>query len=107
MPPGRPVLCKLRGLAFVIRRSKLLFESVLLIGACIEGAEEGMLEVVGELDRLEVEKVMGRLFFPSNPPEDALFNGSSIGVNGESSGGKILRLFLRLNDMISSRQTNS
>lgn len=107
MLPGRTVLCKLRGLAFVINRSMLLFESVLLIGAGIEGLEEGMLEVVGELERLEVDKVMGRFFLLSNPLDDALSGGSSIGVNGESSGGQMLRLFLRVNDIVSSIHTNS
>ncbi len=107
MLPGRPGLCKLRGLAFVIKRSMLLFESVRVIGAGIEGLEEGMLEVVGELDRLEVEKVTGRFLLLSNPPDDALSGGSSIGVNGETSGGKMLRLFLRLNGMISSNHSNS
>lgn len=107
MLPGRTVFCKLRGLAFVIKRSILLFESFLLIGAGIEGLDGGMLEVVGELERLEVDKVMGRFFLLSNPPEDAVSGGSSIGVNGEMSGGKMVRLFLRFNDIVSSSHTNS
>lgn len=103
MLPGRPVFCKLRGLVFVINRSMLLLESFLFIGADVVGLEEGMLAVVGELEGLEVEKVTGRFFFLSRPPDDALSGGSSMGVNGDSSGLKMLRLFLRLIDMAAGK----
>ena len=77
----------------------LLFESVLLIGTGVEGLGDGIAEVEGELEGLDEEKVMGRRFFLSKPPIGAL-PGSSIGVNGVTSGVKMLKLFLRLLDML-------
>lgn len=78
----------------------LLLESVLLIGIGVEEPEEGMLEVVGELEGLEEKRVTGRRFFFRRPPAGALSGGSSMGVNAETSGVKMLRLFLRLFDMV-------
>lgn len=106
MVPGRPVFCKLFGLDLLKRRSILLLESVRLIGIGVEGLEEGMAEVVGEFETLEAEKFVGRRFFLSRPPSGALL-GSSMGVNGATSGVKILRLFLRLFDMVSNHHIKS
>ncbi len=66
-----------------------------------------MLEGLRELEGLEVEKVAGRFCFLKKPSDDALSGGSSMGVNGESSGGKILRLFLRLIDIVPNSHTGS
>lgn len=81
--PGRPDFCKLRGLAFVIKRSILLFESLLLIAA---DTGDGMLGVVGELQGLDRENVAGRFFDLRKLPARGASEGSSIGVNGETSG---------------------
>ena len=100
--PGRPVFCKLRGLDFVKSLSSELFESARLIGIGVEGPEEGISAVVGELEGLDEKNVAGRLFFLRTFPEPAgaLSGGLSMGVNGEISGGKIERLFLRRFDML-------
>ena len=98
MLPGRPDFCRLLGLDLGKRRSILLLESALLIGIGVEELGDGI-EVVGELEGLVEEKVRGRRFFLSKPPTGAL-PGSSSGVNGLISGVKILKLFLRLLDML-------
>ena len=77
----------------------LVLELARFIGMGAEGTgEEGIAEAVGELEGLE-EKVIGRRFFLSRPPMGAL-PGSSIGVKGVISGVKILKLFLRLFNML-------
>ena len=106
MLPGRPVLCRLLGLDFWSRRSTVLLESALCIGIGVEGPEDGIGEVIGEAEGLEAENVVGRFFFLSKPLSGALL-GSSMGVNGAISGGKILKLFLRLLDMISDGHIKS
>ena len=77
----------------------LLLESALFIAVGVEGLGDGI-EVVGELEGLVEEKVMGRRFFLSKPPTGGALSGSSSGVNGVMSGVKILKLFLRLLDML-------
>ena len=71
----------------------LLLESALLIG--VRGLD-GAMSNVGELEGLEEEKkVAGRLML-SSPPAGAPSEGSSIGVNAETGGGrKMLKDFLR------------
>ena len=89
---GRPCFCRLRGRDLVISLSMLLFESALLIG--VRGLD-GAMSDVGELERLEEKKVAGRLIL-SRPPAGAVSEGSSMGVNAETGGGrKMLKDFLR------------
>ncbi len=76
-----------------------------MIGICVEGLPDGIAEVVGELEGDE-EKVRGRSFFLSRRPTGAL-PGSSIGVNGVNSGVKMLKLFLRLFDMLADDHITS
>ena len=98
MLPGRPDFCRLFGLDLENIRSILLFESLLFIGIGVGGFGEGISDVLGELEGLD-ENVMGRRFFFSRPPPTGALPGSSMGVNGEISGAKILKLFRRLPDM--------
>ena len=76
-----------------------------LIGMGAERVGEGIAGVVGELEGLE-EKVIGRRFFLRRPSTGAL-PGSSIGVKGVISGVKIVKLFLRLFDMLEDGHTTS
>ncbi len=70
----------------------LLFESALLIG--VRGLD-GAMSDVGELAALEEKKDAGRLIL-SRPPAGAVSEGSSMGVNAETGGGrKMLKDFLR------------
>lgn len=88
---GRPAFC-VRDRC--ISLSMLLLESALLMG--VEELDDGICELVGELEGV-VEKavIVGRRFL-SRPPTGMLSRGSSIGVNAETGGGrKMLKDFRR------------
>ena len=89
---GRPCFWRLRGRDLVISLSMLLLESALFIG--VRGVE-GAMSDVGESEGLEEKKVAGRLIL-CIPPAGTRSEGSSMGVNAETGGGrKMLKDFLR------------